>query len=559
MKKILSPTLLILVVFFATNLSAQECTASRNDLNMPQYAVHFKDKADTPYSINNPLEYLSQKSIDRRIKYNLTVTKDDLPVNPNYIDSVCLTGAFVSASSRWSNSVLVYADSSRLEKIRKLDFVEKIVYVKPAEETSKKDAFHPKWMNEKYENLKQTRGDDNYGYAFAQINQLNGVVVHEQGYAGEGILIAVLDAGFQKADQVSGFEPLFESGRIVLERNVVEPNRSIYDERISNHGTLVLSCMGGNIEGEYVGTAPFASYALIVTEDAPTEYLIEEYFWMIGAEIADSLGADIINSSLGYTDFDDASMNHTHSDLDGKTVVSSIAAKMAAERGIFVNVSAGNEGNSTSFPWVGSPADTPEALTLGAVNLDGEIAPFSSIGNNGAGDPKPDVLACGSKAVVLLSNNNIATSSGTSFSSPINCGMVACIIQAAPDKKPQEILNAIQKSANRYPEHDIKYGYGIPDYDKVLKLLGINPSVEDKKVSKLIYYPNPVNDKLYFINNEKNIKNVELSDIAGKLIKNVIANSNQTSVEISDLAAGLIFVKVRYDDYSSEIVKCVVY
>jgi hypothetical protein len=251
-------------------------------------------------------------------------------------------------------------------------------------------------------------------------------------------------------------------------------------------------------------------------------------------------------------------MSHTHSELDGKTAMSSIAAKMAVERGVFVTNSAGNSGNSSSFPWVGSPADPAEVLTLGAVDISGQIASFSSIGPNGAGDLKPDVVACGSNAYVILPNNSIEKRSGTSFSSPITCGMVACVIQAAQDKKPQEILEAIQKSANRFPEHDIQYGYGIPDFGKVLKLLGVVSVDENKTASKLVYYPNPVNNILYLVNNDRIIKNVELCDIAGKVIKNVTINANHTSLDVHEIEAGFIFVKVIYDNNESEMIKCII-
>jgi subtilisin family serine protease len=314
--------------------------------------------------------------------------------------------------------------------------------------------------------------------------------------------------------------------------------------------------MGGYLDGEYVGTAPQASYALILTEDTPTEYLIEEYFWMMGAELADSLGADIINSSLSYKLFDDPAMNHDSLEMDGKTAITSIAAKMAVERGVFVNVSAGNS-NGTSSPWVGTPADVPEALTLGAVKLDGEIASFSSIGPNGAGYPKPDVVACGSGASVLLPDNNFGAASGTSFSSPITCGLVACIIGAAPNKSPKDILIAVQKSADRYPEHDIQYGYGIPNFGKVLSTLEIL-SFENKTDSRLIYYPNPVSDILYLNNNEQRIQIIELYDIAGKLLKTGTADSHHTYMNMSELSSGFLFVKVIYSNNTSEVIKCMV-
>jgi hypothetical protein len=525
-------------------------------LQLERYAVHFKDKENTPYSIDNPLAYLSQRAIDRRNKYGISIATTDLPVDPNYIERVNQTGAFVSHVSRWSNSALTFADADMLNLIKKLDCVEKTVYVKPAIGKCQVYDIHPKWKNEEFDIAPTAKDDYDYGFATAQIEQINGIPVHEQGYVGQGVIIAVLDGGFQNADKVTGLAHLFQSGRIVLERNVVEPLESIYDENISGHGTSVLSCMGGNLEGEYVGTAPQASYALIRTEDAPTEYLIEEYFWMIGAEAADSLGADLINSSLGYTLFDDPAMNHEYSEMDGKTAISSLAAKIAVESGIFVCNSAGNN-NGSEFPWVGSPSDTPEALTLGAVNLEGEIASFSSIGPNGAGYPKPDVVACGLGAAVLRPDNTMGTAAGTSFSSPITCGMVACIIGAASHKMPNQILKALQQSANRYPDHNIQYGYGIPNFWKVLNALGIS-DYESKIGSNLVYFPNPVNDKLYMRNDEKMIKNIELLDLLGRLIKNENVNSYNATIEVSDVRTGFFLLKVIYENNEREIVKCIV-
>ena len=520
------------------------------------YAVHFKDKNNTPYTVDKPLEYLSQKALDRRNKYGIAITEEDLPVDPVYVEKINMTGAYVRDVSRWANAVLAYVNDETISLIEKLDFVEKIVYVKPAEGKCRKNDRVSKWEDEKIFMAQGSKTDYEYGFAYAQINQLNGIPVHQQGYAGEGVLVAVLDGGFQKANEVTGLAHLFETDRIVMERNIVEPNRSIYDQDINYHGTLVLSCMGGFLNGEYVGTAPQASYALILTEDTPTEYLIEEYFWMIGAEVADSLGADIINTSLGYSTFDDLEMNHQYSDMDGNTAISSIAAKMAVERGVFVTVSAGNN-NGSDFPWVSSPADTPEALSLGAINIEGEIASFSSIGPNGAGYPKPDIVACGRNAAVLMPNNDFGYASGTSFASPITCGMVACIIGAAPNRTPDQIVKAVQKSADRYPEHDIQYGYGIPDFWKVLNALEIS-SFDHKNNSTLIYYPNPVNDKLYLSNDDKLIKNVAIYDITGRLIKSVNTNEHQIYVDVKDMNNGFFLVKVIYANNDSEFVKCVI-
>ena len=526
-------------------------------LHAAQYAVHFKDKNDSPYSINVPLEFLSQKALDRRAKYGISVTEDDFPVNQNYIESVNSTGAYVHSSSRWSNSVLVYAEDEMLDQINNLACVEKTVYVKPAEGKFKKYDIHPKW--EKYESFEpapQTKDGYEYGYAFEQINQLNGIPVHEKGYTGAGVLIAVLDAGFQHTDIIAGFTHLFDSDRIVMAKDLVEQGKNVYETDIHHHGTHVLSCMGGYIENQFVGTAPMASYALIRTEDARTEFLIEEYFWMIGAEIADSIGADIINSSLSYSTFDDASMNHVYSEMDGITAVSSLAAKMAAERGIFSTVSAGNS-NGTSWPWVGTPADTPEALTIGAVDVDGNIASFSSIGPNGAGAPKPNVLARGASAYIIsATSGTVASGSGTSFSSPITCGMIACVIQAAPNKTVAEIHAAVEQSANRYPTYDIALGYGIPNFGDVLEILEVL-SVDNYKSTNLTAYPNPVNNSLHIENTKNLIKTIDLYDIAGKLVKKITVNNYYANIDVNELNKGLFFVKAVYDNYSTETIKII--
>jgi len=532
-------------------------------LDKPRYAVHFKDKNNSTYSITEPLVYLSQRALDRRDKYGISITEDDLPPNIDYVEKVSKTGAYVSDKSRWANAVLVYADSTMLEAIKKLDCVEKTVYVKPAVETSKQFAIHNKWKDEVLTPIQETRADYDYGFAYGQIHQLNGIPVHKQGFAGEGVIIAVLDAGFNNADKVTGLSNLFNSGRIVLERNIPEPQRSLYDPNINNHGTMVLSCMGGELPGDFVGTAPQASYALIRTEESDNyeENLIEEYFWLLGAELADSLGADILNSSLSYSTFDDPVMDHVYSDMDGNTAISSIAAKMAVERGIFACISAGNS-NGTDWPWVGTPADVPQALTLGAVNLNGQIASFSSIGPNGAGDPKPDVVACGYGAAVITPENDIVGASGTSFSSPITCGMVACIIGATPLRKPSEIHLAIQQSANRYPTHNIQYGYGIPNFWKVLNTLSVN-SDDNKNNSKLIYYPNPTTGVLNLVqecitNFNLQISNIEIFDIYGKMLKNIPVGAQQTTINLKEIGSGIVFLKVIFDDQSVEMVKCVV-
>lgn len=459
--------------FLAVVLSLAASTAIAQ-----KYAVHFTDKNDSPYSIANPEQFLSQRSIERRARLDIAIDVDDLPVNPAYVSGVEALGANVVHTSRWLNCALVGCTQSQANQISQLPYVSQVVFVS-SESFKGKSRFANKLESEKdfIPIPKGTHKDDVYGEAYDQINQINGIPVHQQGFEGEGVLIAVIDAGFQNANTIGAFSHLYNSGRIVGVFNVVDPGGDIYASNTSNHGTNVLSCIGGHIEGQFRGTAPEASFALIRTEDAATELLVECYNWTIGAEYADSIGADIINTSLGYSEFDDATMDFQYSQMNGETAVSSIGAKKATEKGVFVTVSAGNS-NGTSWPWVGTPSDVVNAATIGAVGSDGTIASFSSIGPNGAGALKPNVLARGSSAAVISTSGSVSSSSGTSFSSPIACGMYACLIQANPGVMPADLKDIVDQTGDRYPNHDVVYGYGIPDFAEALEtVLNLGPVV----------------------------------------------------------------------------------
>ena len=454
--------LIILLVLLMTFISS--------DLLANKYAVHFKDKTGTPYSINNPGAFLSERSLQRRARLNVSTTIQDLPVNPAYVQLVANAGAQVMFTSRWLNCVLVSCSQAQANQIAQLSCVSKVVYVAPGSYKNEKSRFSNKLESE--DNFKPvvngTKEDYQYGSGYNQINQINGIPVHQQGYTGSGILVAILDAGFDNANNIGAFSRLYNEGRIVLTRDFVIPGGNVYASNTSSHGTNVLSCMGSYLPGQFIGTAPDASFALIRTENDGSEYLIECYNWTIGAELADSLGADEISTSLGYNEFDDASMNYTHADMDGETAISSIGALVATEKGIFVTASAGNS-NGESFPWVGTPADVVNVCTVGAINSNGTIASFSSIGPNGAGDPKPNVLALGVNATVISTSGNVSSASGTSFSCPITAGMIACLLQANPNITPDVLLNIIDQTGNRYPDHDDAYGYGIPNYATALQ------------------------------------------------------------------------------------------
>jgi subtilisin family serine protease len=391
--------------------------------------------------------------------------------------------------------------------------------------------------------------DPFYGNASNQIEQINGIELHKKGYEGEDVLIAVLDGGFCNVNTINAFSHLYESGRLLMEKDFIEPNGDIYHVGISGHGTSVLSCMAAYLPNQMVGTAPKASYCLFRTEDTNSEYLIEEYTWVIGAEAADSIGADPINSSLVYTQYDDPSMSHTYSDMDGKTTIASIGARKAIERGIFVCTSAGNEGNNPAWRWIGTPADAGEALTVGAVQQDGQYASFSSIGPNAAGEQKPNVMAQGHSAAIINTAGQVTTGSGTSYSSPIICGMVACLLQASPFTNPKILKNAIEISSSLYTTPSYKMGYGIPDFYKVLQSL---PVTEHSKCNNILIYPNPVSDKL-IVKSNKHLKKAILYDIAGQLVDEQSFVPCDYKVFTHKLSAGMYVIHF-YDDH--EMVGC---
>ena len=460
MKRKFTVTILFLSVLMLTSF----------DVMAKKYAVYFTDKVNTPYSIDNPQAFVSERSIARRARYNIPFTEEDLPVDPAYVQQLVDLGATVIHTSRWMNLAMISCNDNVASQIENLSCVSQVIYISPETYNGM-----PTKYADKFEKASKVRSegqkdndDEYYGEGFDQIDQINGIPVHEQGYTGEGILIAVLDGGFDNADDIPGLAHVYDEGRMVMTANVVHPGYDIYSANTSSHGTNTFSCIAANTPGSFVGTAPDASFALILTEDGASEYLVECYNWLIGAEIADSIGADLISSSLGYHNFDDESMSYTHEEVDGNTVVSSIAARIATEKGIFVSVSAGND-NLTLFPWVSSPADNVNVCTVGAVMKSGSIAYFSSLGPNGAGDPKPDVCALGAEATVLEPDGSVGYNSGTSFSCPITSGMIACIIQANMSIKPVDLLQIINQTGDRYPDHDDAYGYGIPDYEEVLQ------------------------------------------------------------------------------------------
>jgi subtilisin family serine protease len=388
----------------------------------------------------------------------------------------------------------------------------------------------------------------NYGDAFRQIRQLNADFLHDQQFQGQGVLIAVLDAGFNSADVVPAFDLLRSSNRIVATWDFVAQETSVFED--DAHGTSVLSCMAAEVPGQMIGTAPQASYLLLRTEDANSEYIIEEYNWAAAAAYADSAGADLISSSLGYTQFDDPVQDHVYADMDGNTCPASVAADIAAAKGLLVLVSAGNQGSSF-WHYISAPSDADSVLAVGAVDSLGYMASFSSWGPSSDGRVKPDVAAMGRRATVSFFDGSFGTSNGTSFSCPILAGAAACLWQAHPSKSNLEVLNAIRQSASYYLTPGDSLGYGIPDFMAAHLQLGgtvLELPVEDRINS---VYPNPFTERMSvdFFSTRAQVLTLTLFDLSGRMVYNgeedAAANSTvRLEVQVPDLAAGSYLLRI---------------
>jgi len=544
---LLKKTVLFFVLFF---LFIGRVFSQTDD----KFYVQFTDKNNSPFSIQQPQLYLSQKSIDRRAKQSISINESDLPVNPNYLAKIKQLGATILYPLKWMNGAVIQTSSPQiLDSVLNLSFVSSNKTVNRIRPIKKLEE-----IIEPISTEKQSNSTLPYGNSLNQIEMLNGVCLHEKGFTGSAMTIAVFDAGFAKSNLHTTFDSLRNNNRLLGTKDFTFLNPiDVFDPSTSGHGTAVLGTMAGYSPGNLVGTAPSANYWLIRSEYAPNEYLIEEYNWAAAAEFADSVGADIINSSLGYSTFDDVTQNHTMQDLNGKTSVCSKAALHCARKGMIVCSSAGNSGGS-SWPKVGFPADADSIITVGAVDANQSIVGFSSVGPTADGRIKPDVMAQGLASVVANSNGAIGTSSGTSFSSPILAGMVACLWQSNPTKKNKEIIDAIRKSGNIADSPNNQYGYGIPDFCKADQLL--KGMVEINLGNEIVFYSsNPFTEKcvIYFPNEIKN-SYIEIMDVNGKLLFNesIIQTQNFNylkEINMINTSNGVYFLKIYKDNSKSDI------
>ncbi len=524
-----------------------------------------KDKAGSPYSLNNPSDFLSSRSVERRLRQNIPLKEKDLPVNPVYVTAIRQAGAKVWYQSRWLNAVLMEADENTLQAVLKLTFV-KGLENSGALANARREAAGGKIsggqsiVGKKTENRLpdrkkgQTHSDAKvseaplqYGPSADQVAMIGADRMHQQGYHGEGMLIAVFDGGFRDVDKLAHFTHLLAEDRLRSTYDFVNNETSVFED--NSHGAQVLGTMAGFLEGKLIGTAYKASYLLLRTEDVSSEYRIEEANWLMAAEYADSAGVDVINSSLGYSTFSDPAMDYTYADLNGHKALITRAAEFAASVGMLVVNSAGNEGNN-AWRYITPPADADSILTIASVNKDQVRASSSSKGPTADGRIKPDLAALGQGAIVSVVAGNVVTSSGTSFSSPILAGMAAGFWQAHPQLTNVQVIDFLKRSASQYTHPDTLLGYGIPNFVKASTLVDLKQNLNEQS----LVFPNPIpngtNPQVWLGSLAKGKLFVAvLTDVTGRLVWSGTFSNELNTLPIADLslAPGIYFLNVSSD------------
>lgn len=557
-------------LFFVSSLLLLLGMVSQAQTMGAVYRVEFANKNNTPYSISNPNEFLTQRALERREKMNIAIDERDIPVVQAYIDSLTNIGASVLNRSRWFNSATVLlSDTSLVATIRSFSFVSNVIKTKPYLQQRKIRPFNKGTQsvggNEFYhsaENLKMhhelNRLQHDYGMGKNQANMIGVEYLHGLGFQGQGMVIAILDAGFYHVNTLSMFDSLRLQNRLLGYKDFVLPGNNLFEE--STHGMSVASTIVGNMPGKLVGTAPKASVWLLRCEDANSEYIFEEDNWVAAAEFADSVGADVINSSLGYTRFDDPSQNHSYSDMDGNTTRITRGADIAASKGILVVNSAGNSGNE-NWHYIGAPADADSILTIGAVDKNGKIAYFSSFGPSYDGRVKPTICAQGKDAIVSSISDGVYPSNGTSFSSPIMAGAATCLWQANKNKSNMEIIDALIKSGSQYSNPDSVYGYGIPNMAVANMILnGIFLDMNFSK-NKIFANPNPFEEDIDVVIYLSDNANADLSlvDNNGKVVwsnKNLSLKIGYNYLLVSGLGkikSGIYFLRINSNSWSESV------
>ncbi|MGV3697159.1 S8 family serine peptidase [Flavobacterium sp.] len=521
--------------------------------------VYFTNKPNAQSFFDNPLEMLSQRSLDRRTHQNIPLDIKDVPIHQPYIDQIIATGVQVKAKSKWFNALHVRGSIAEIQNLSSLAFVDHIEFANRALNAAGKSRSN-KAKNKlktvssgKVSKTFETTAVFPYGNSANQTQMLNAHLLHQQDFTGSGKIIAVMDAGFPNVDVLTPFQRLRDNNQILGGYNFVDRSTDFYTR--SSHGTLVLSTMGGYVENQLVGTAPDAGYYLFITEDTNSENPVEESNWVEAAEVADSLGVDVITTSLGYFTYDNPNYSYTYDDLNGVTSYISRGSNIAFSRGMICVASAGNSGASAD-PYIGVPADALNSLAVGAVRADETYATFSSIGPSPDGRVKPDVMAQGQASVVSNTTGNIVTANGTSFSGPILAGALTSFWQAVPNLTNQQIVDFIRQSADRFANPTAQFGYGIPDFQSALTTAQL--SIDTISKGTFLLYPNPTRNDLFvsFPNGLQEAKML-LYNTLGQCVFEIALSNQDGYVSLGNLNPGIYLYKIQGSSFvqSGKIIK----
>ncbi len=501
-----------LVLLIATQVPAQ----------LPKYIIELYNKAGTAFTVATPLQYLSARAVARRQRQQIAMDSLDLPVSKIYMDSIAkIENITIVSTSRWLNQLLVQTSSiSALNKVRDLGFVKNISgagfrLVSQQQPITKFAVETISTINETSNGTGINGNEINYGLNYNQVHLHEGEFLHNKGFRGEGMQIAVLDGGFAKYKLNTAFDSARINRQFLGDRDFVAFDNSVNED--DSHGANCLSIMAANLPGRVVGTAPHANYWLLRTENTASEYLIEEHNWVVGAEFADSSGADIISSSLGYTDFDNPTFNHNYLQFYKNQTMVTQGAGVAAKKGMIVMNSAGNEGSS-QWRYIGFPADGDSVCAVGAVNANGQIASFSSYGY--PGKVKPNIVSVGLGTILVNTNSQPASGNGTSYSNPNIAGLIACLWQAFPTAGNMKLLNAVYKSADRYATPDNRFGYGIPNMKTAYRILKKQQNDAAFGSNWLVAGPAPFTTLIdgFFVAQVDGAARVDLLNTSGKVL-----------------------------------------
>lgn len=438
-----------------------------------RYLIRFKDKEGTPFSLSRPESFLSARSLERRTRYGISYDSTDLPVTPAYIESLrALSSVTVLNVSKWLNQVSIQiTDPAVLDTIHRFPFVQAATLIARSLQRSTDAPENKLLSNGSSQSIQSIAGGApafDYGVTTEQMAIHNGAFLHNIGLQGQGMIVSLLDAGFFSHTSLKAFDSVNKEGRLLGTWDFVAREPSVAEDH--PHGMYCFSIIAANIPGIFVGTAPKASFYLFRSEDAATEYPIEEHNWVCAAERVDSAGGDVISSSLGYYRFNDPALNHQYADMNGNTTMAAIGADLAAKKGILVVNAAGNEAANT-WKYIVTPADGDSVLAVGAVSSKGAIGSFSSYGPAADGRVKPDVVSVGVNTIVQATDNTIAAGNGTSFACPNMAGLATCLWQGFPEVNNMKIIEALRRSGHLFQNPNDRMGYGIPNMKKAVGLL----------------------------------------------------------------------------------------